>query len=170
MTTLQVSYNKTTKTATVAVAGTAVPEGSVDVGSFDHPDPVYPDSLVIFHGVRDLLYRRSEADPSQIAMFPKNITDLQNIKIVQEDLIAVSGVTLAPATASIAVGATQQLTPTIAPADATIKDVTYASSDEAVATVSATGLVTGVAVGSATITVTTTNGAKTAQSVITVTE
>jgi hypothetical protein len=55
------------------------------------------------------------------------------------------------AASSIQAGATTQITATATPSDATI---TYASSDEAKATVSATGLVTGVAAGSATITVT----------------
>lgn len=83
--------------------------------------------------------------------------------------IAVTSVAIAPKTASIAVGATQQLTPTVAPANATNKAVTYASSATGTATVNASGLVTGVAAGTATITVTTTDGSKTDTSVITVT-
>lgn len=82
--------------------------------------------------------------------------------------VAVTGVTIAPKTASIKVGETQQLTPTVAPTNATDKSVTYKSSKEAVATVSASGLVTAVAEGEATITVTTKSGAKTDTSVITV--
>lgn len=82
---------------------------------------------------------------------------------------AVTGVTIAPKTASIAVGATQQLTPTVAPASASNKAVTYQSSNTAVATVNASGLVTGVAAGTATITVTTADGAKTDTAAITVT-
>lgn len=84
-------------------------------------------------------------------------------------VVAVSGVTLAPATASIEVGATQQLTPTVAPANATNKAVTYASAKPGIATVSSTGLVTGVAAGTAEITVTTTDGSKKATSTVTVT-
>lgn len=83
--------------------------------------------------------------------------------------VAVTGVTIAPKTATITVGATQQLTPTVAPANATDKTVTYKSSAEAIATVNASGLVTAVAEGEATITVTTKSGAKTDTSVITVT-
>lgn len=81
----------------------------------------------------------------------------------------VSGVTVSPTTASIAVGATRQLTPTVAPAGASNKNVTYSSSATGVATVNSSGLVTGVAAGTATITVTTDDGAKTATSAITVT-
>lgn len=83
--------------------------------------------------------------------------------------VAVTGVTIAPKTASIAVGATQQLTPTVAPAGATNKAVTYGSSATGTATVNASGLVTGVAAGTATITVTTADGSKTDTAVITVT-
>jgi uncharacterized protein YjdB len=65
--------------------------------------------------------------------------------------IPVVTLTATPATTSVQVGQTQQITAAAVPADAT---VTYMSSDEAKATVSATGLVTGVAVGTANITVT----------------
>ena len=65
-------------------------------------------------------------------------------------------------------GDNNQLTTTIAPANATIKDVTYASSDTAVATVSAEGLITAVAPGEATVTVTTVDGGKTASCIVTV--
>lgn len=82
--------------------------------------------------------------------------------------VAVTGVTIAPKTASIKVGETQQLTPTVAPANATNKKVTYSSNKESVATVNTSGLVTAKAEGEATITVTTADGAKTDTSVITV--
>ena len=53
---------------------------------------------------------------------------------------------------SIAKGETSQLSVTFTPSDTTIKDVTYSSSNTAVATVSNTGLVTGVSAGTAVIT------------------
>ncbi len=82
--------------------------------------------------------------------------------------VPVTGVTIAPTTVTLGVGATQQLTPTVAPANATNKNVTYSSSNTGVATVNGSGLVTAVSSGSATITVTTQDGAKTASSAITV--
>jgi uncharacterized protein YjdB len=82
--------------------------------------------------------------------------------------VAVTGVTVTPTTATLSVGATQQLTPTVAPANATNKTVSYSSNNTGVATVNAAGLITAIASGSATITVTTQDGAKTATSVITV--
>jgi uncharacterized protein YjdB len=82
--------------------------------------------------------------------------------------IAVSAVTISPTTATLNVGGTQQLTPTIAPSDATNKTVTYSSNNTGVATVNGSGLVTAVSAGSAIITVTTQDGAKTATASITV--
>ncbi|MCD0472271.1 Ig-like domain-containing protein [Flavobacterium sp. JAS] len=82
--------------------------------------------------------------------------------------VPVTGVRVTPATATLGVGATQQLTSTVAPANATNKTVTYSSNNTGIATVNGSGLVTAIAAGSATITVTTQDGAKTATAVITV--
>ncbi|MEA5107869.1 MAG: Ig-like domain-containing protein [Sphaerochaeta associata] len=82
--------------------------------------------------------------------------------------VDVTGVTLGQNNQMLEVGQTLQLTVTVAPADATDKTVTYASSDATVASVSNTGLVTALKKGNATITVTTTDGAKTDTIVITV--
>ena len=62
-----------------------------------------------------------------------------------------TGITLAPAQAGIKVGQSTQLEYTLKPAGA-IGTVSYSSSNTAVATVSATGLVTGKKAGTATIT------------------
>lgn len=82
---------------------------------------------------------------------------------------AVTGVSLDQTTLSIAAGATGTLVATVEPADAGDPSVTWSSSDEAVATVDANGVVTGVAAGTATITVTTTDGSFTADCAVTVT-
>ena len=74
--------------------------------------------------------------------------------------IAVTGVTIEPKTVSVDVDATTKLNSTVSPSTATNKAVSYKSSDEAVATVSSNGTVTGVAEGDATITVTTQDGNK----------
>ncbi|MDQ6472434.1 Ig-like domain-containing protein [Flavobacterium sp. LHD-80] len=83
--------------------------------------------------------------------------------------VAVTGVSVSPTTASVGVNSTQQLTATVAPSNATNQNVTWSSSNTAVATVNSSGLVTGVAAGTATITVTTQDGNKTATSAINVT-
>ena len=66
-------------------------------------------------------------------------------------------------------GDTAELAATILPDNATDKSVSWASSNNAVATVNNEGLVTAVAVGQATITVTTTDGDLTDQCVVKVT-
>lgn len=74
-----------------------------------------------------------------------------NIGTYVEKIIPTTGITVSPTTATIAVGGTQQITPTLTPSGAT-GTVTYSTSDASKATVSSTGLVTGVASGSAVIT------------------
>jgi hypothetical protein len=83
--------------------------------------------------------------------------------------IAVTGVTLDKSTANITVGSTTTLKATVAPANATNKAVTWKSSDIAIATVDTNGTVTAKKAGTAKITVTTTDGGKTATATITVT-
>ena len=81
----------------------------------------------------------------------------------------VTGVKLNKNTTTIKVGGTETLTATVEPANATNKAVTWSSDNISVATVDANGLVTAVAEGSATITVTTEDGSKTASCTVTVT-
>ena len=75
---------------------------------------------------------------------------------------------LDPATLQLNVGDDFQLVATITPSDATNQNVTWTSSDNGIATVDDTGKVTALAEGTATITVTTEDGNKTAISVVTV--
>lgn len=253
---LQVAFKATApKAVVVQLDGASPPANHTDIGSFDHPDPVYPGSLVLFHGVRDALYKVGELDtsivnitladglvvpPNSIYVQPASL-DLQtqdplykvgeihayvyplsagntgvtytssdeDVATVNEDgtvtavgfgyaeitvasaatpaikkivgvsvggaqqapeSVPVASVSLTPPTATInGSGATQQLTATVLPANATDKTVTYSSSAPSVATVSPTGLVTAVAsTGTTTITVTTNDGAKTDTSTITV--
>ena len=63
-----------------------------------------------------------------------------------------TSISLSAESSSISIGATTQLTVGYTPSDTNVKNVTYTSSNESVATVSNTGLVTGIAQGSATIT------------------
>ena len=83
--------------------------------------------------------------------------------------IAVTSVSVDTNSASVKVGKTVTLVATVNPANATNKNITWTSSDTSIATVSSSGVVTGVAAGSATITVKTADGNKTAQCVVTVT-
>lgn len=156
MPTLRAVYNPTTHVANVALTGTAVPGGSVAIGNFDHPDPVYPDSTVIYHGVRDLLYKRSASNPTNTAPFPENITDMASVKIT---VVTMAGLTITAPGGNLAVAATRQSVVTTTPAGAVdAGGYTYTSSDPTKATVSATGLITGVAAGTTVIEVTSADG------------
>ena len=88
----------------------------------------------------------------------------------KENPIAVTGVTLDQTTLSLVAGTAGQLTATVSPDDAADKTVTWASADETIATVDANGKVTAVADGQTTITVTTSDGAKTADCKVIVTK
>ena len=62
-------------------------------------------------------------------------------------------------------GKTLTLTSTISPEDTTNKTVTWSSSDESIATVDETGIVTGMGSGSVTITATTSNGMQSSKTI-----
>ena len=87
---------------------------------------------------------------------------------VSDTEIKVTGVTLNKTALTLNIGASETLSATVAPADATNKKVTWKSSDAAVATVDTNGKVTAVKAGEATITVTTEDGGKTATCKVTV--
>ena len=76
----------------------------------------------------------------------------------QVEVTPVTGVSVVPAQATIRVGNTTTIKAIITPDDATEKAVTWTSSDDTVATVDSNGVVTGVKVGTATITATTIDG------------
>ena len=82
--------------------------------------------------------------------------------------VPVTGVSLDKATMSLTAGSTGTLTATITPENATNKNLTWTSDNEAVVAVS-DGVVSAVAAGTANITVTTADGGKTATCVVTVT-
>ena len=83
--------------------------------------------------------------------------------------VAVTSVSLDKTTLDLAVGETAKLTATVTPDGAAHKAVTWASNNESVATVK-DGTVTAKAPGTATITVTTKDGGKTATCTVTVRE
>ncbi|MCL2214691.1 MAG: Ig domain-containing protein, partial [Treponema sp.] len=81
--------------------------------------------------------------------------------------VAVTGVTLNKTTLTLTAGEYETLQDTVAPGNATNKAVIWSSSNNSVATVD-DGTVTAVAAGTATITVTTEDGSKTASCAVTV--
>lgn len=160
---LQVVYNPSTHIIRVMANGGAVPAGFTKAtATFDHPEtdqlgPVV--NHVIFHHVRDVLY-------------PHKIWDFGMWSIEMDPAlipVPVAAIEVTPAAFSKVVGATQQLTTTFTPANATNKNLTYTSSDVTKATVNATGLVTAIAAGTATITVVSQDGLWKDKAVATVT-
>ncbi len=99
-----------------------------------------------------------------VAMFASCSDDDEN----NGGTVAVTGVTIQE-TLPLGVDSTFTLVATITPEDATNKSVTWVSSDEAVATVDANGVVRGIAEGTADITVTTVDGEFTDVCAVTVT-
>ena len=85
---------------------------------------------------------------------------------VNKAVISVASVAITPIGPILTEGETQTLTAIVTPDDADDKSVTWASSNTAVATVDASGVVTAVAPGTADITVTTTDGGKTATTTV----
>jgi uncharacterized protein YjdB len=84
--------------------------------------------------------------------------------------IAVSSVTLNQTSATLNVGGTLTLTPTVLPANATNKAVTWSSSNSAIATVTDNGTVIALTTGTAVIIATTQDGGKVATCTVTVTQ
>ena len=83
--------------------------------------------------------------------------------------VAVTGVSLSKTSLTLVEGNSETLTATITPSNATNKAVSWKSSDASVASVDNNGKVAAVKAGSATITVTTSDGGKTATCSVTVT-
>lgn len=148
---LQVAYKEVApKVALVQNDGAAAPSGHVIAGSFDHPDPVYPGSLVLYQGVRDALYHFDQLNMSEV------------------DIELASGVVAAYVTRiEVPVAAHRELrlndpveegmrrlNAYVWPPNAADPTLTYASSDTAVVEVSADGLLTAKKAGNAVITIT----------------
>ena len=91
------------------------------------------------------------------------------IVTVQPERVRVTGIRFDEPTHTLMMGSTVTLQPIIAPDDATVKNLTWVSSDEQTATVSRTGIVTALSVGETTITATTVDGGYSAEIKIIVT-
>ena len=82
--------------------------------------------------------------------------------------VRVTGVSISPKSASIALGCTVQLAASIKPSNAANKNLSWSVSDETIISVDGQGTVTGFSLGTATVTVTTEDGGFTASAEITV--
>ena len=124
MATLNVFFNPTTRVATVKTSGAAV-AGATNIGTFVHPDATYPDSTVIFHGVRDLLYKRSAANIAQTAMFPNNITNMDKVTINFTGTVAVTRIVLNVDAVNLIIGKTEAVRADVYPEVATNQVVAW---------------------------------------------
>ena len=172
----QVAYDRVSRVALIQADNAAVPAGSVDVGSFEHPEPITAGSKVVFHNVRDLLYKRSAADPANMAMFPENITDMDNVAIqlddglTSDDLVVITHLAFQQKQRTIEKGQKGYLNLDYRPTNVDITDrVTYTSSDETVGTVNKDGVFEALSGGQTVITASTTVGDKTIEDEMTVT-
>ncbi len=87
------------------------------------------------------------------------LTATCNVEVV---IVPVSSITLDKTSVNMGIGGSQDLTATVLPANATNKAVSWTSSNPAAVTVTSSGLVKGIAAGTATITATTEDGGLTA--------
>ncbi|MDP4087015.1 MAG: alpha-amylase family glycosyl hydrolase [Bacillota bacterium] len=97
------------------------------------------------------------------------LKDAYNPSFVVSDKVRTTGVTVKSAV-SLEVGKTAKLTAKVSPKNATLQTVTWASSDERVVKVDASGKITAIGEGTATITVTTLDGGFTATCTVSVTK
>ena len=88
--------------------------------------------------------------------------------VVEPKPILVTGISLDKTTLELVEGEGATLVATVAPADATVRTFSWSSSDAQVAKVDDSGKVTAIKEGTATITVTTTDGGKTASCAVTI--
>ncbi|NLW79437.1 MAG: Ig domain-containing protein, partial [Ruminococcaceae bacterium] len=93
---------------------------------------------------------------------------LCGVVITRQEIIPAATCTLASSRLELAPGDTAQLTATLQPPNATDTGLVFASSDDTIATVDQTGLVTAHKAGSVTLTVTSADGFATAATTLTV--
>lgn len=146
MTAYRVNYNPITKIVNVESHATippvAVGGAFTDLGTFVHTptdnSDGYDKNKVLYHFIQELLYKGGIQDMQSVIIF---VDGVRSVDIGADAVIAVAG--------------THQITPVWTPTTAANKGITYTSSDPTKATVNASGLVTGVASGTTTITATT---------------
>ena len=149
----RINYHAASRTVRLESGSDSAPAaisggGYTNLGSFRHDNDAevstglngmqaLADNYVLYLHVQDALYKQG-------------VQDMQSIKIFIDGVRAIA---IGTGTLSVAVGANSApLTPTFTPTTATDKDVIYSSSDTSKATVNASGVVHGVAAGSAVIT------------------
>jgi len=167
------------RTKTVAGANKGIQKGTVDIGTENVKLHVYLDKSMVesyLNGLKSITTRTysTRDDAKGLQLWGNANTSsivVKSLKVWRMKSAyahtPASGVALSPASLEVTVGGKKRLNATVTPSNATNKNLTWTSSNPAVATV-VNGVVTGKAEGTATITAKTRDGAKTATSEITV--
>ncbi len=152
-----------------ANGGTGAPSGIVIKKG---ESATVPETVPVKPGYRFLGWSTSETSSEASYDAGSSITITSNTTLYavwKYDIVSVTNVELSTSHVTLYEGESVTLTATVAPSNATNKSVTWKSSNTAVATVE-NGVVKAVKAGSATITVTTADGGKTASCAVTVEE
>lgn len=127
--------------------------------------PANADSSVLTFGVDNSSIAKIEGNKiTGLAEGTTNVTVSvgslsKQIKVtVTSKKVELTGISVGNESVSLSVNGTEQIVVTTIPSEATEVQFSYTSSDSSVATVSSTGLITGVKAGTATITITANNG------------
>lgn len=157
----KIYHKAATKQVRIQLAATAAPAGFTDLGTIAHDngDDDVDDVLgigenhILYHHVRDKLYTIG-------------VENMQDLEIV----VGAGSFVITP-DFSVEAGQTRQLVATVFPANALVKDVTWAGNNNATGTVDpTTGVFTAVAAGGVLITATSTDTDAVGTVTITVTE
>ncbi|SPF51243.1 hypothetical protein SBF1_50127 [Candidatus Desulfosporosinus infrequens] len=95
--------------------------------------------------------------PTALDVFKIGV-DYQSGNYAEVATVPVTGVSVSPPTFTIADGTTQQLTPVVTPTNATNQGLIYISTNTAIATVSSSGLISAVAIGTVDVMIATVDG------------
>lgn len=151
----QIAWNPTTKTAKIQADGAAPGAGFSDIGSFNHfndaADEIgdvgtkpFHESHVFYQHVQDLLYKN-------------NVLNMQGVII---EWIAVTAIASTIGDNTLTVGQTSPITTVFTPLAPSHLGLIYTSENPAIASVSDTGVVTGVKAGAVSIEVRSRDGGK----------
>ena len=129
--------------------------GSTDKGVSGFTSPTWTNASKSYDGLEVTLTPTNET--SDVYCTISGTSSFYGVTVVcsgSASPVYPTAISLSAASSSISIGQTTQLNVGYTPEDTNVKSVTYSSSSELIATVSNTGVVTGVAQGSATITAT----------------
>ena len=143
--------------ANLSVGGTVYITANVKPDNATYKDITWSSSDSSVASVSDGLIVGKKAGTAVVTVTSVNrkITAQVNVKV---NNVEVDSIKLNNSSYSMHIGDTKVLVATISPSDATNKNVTWISSDNSIATVSNTGVVTGIKAGTVTITATSNNG------------